>query len=49
MKIKEILDETTSGGIAVVAQPLGAMIKRPDPSIYAKRSKKVKRKKNGTP
>ena len=40
MKINEIITETTSGGIAVVAQPLGAVIKRPNPSIY-----KVKKKK----
>jgi hypothetical protein len=40
MKINEIINETTSGGIAVVAQPLGAVIKRPNPSIY-----KVKKKK----
>lgn len=41
MKIREIIDETTSGGIAVVVQPLGQMIKRDDPSIY--RKKKVKK------
>lgn len=35
------IDETTSGGIAVVAQPLGHMIKRDNPSIYKK--KKVKK------
>ena len=34
MKINEIIIETTSGGIAVVAQPLGAVIKRPNASIY---------------
>jgi hypothetical protein len=41
MKIHEIVTETTSGGIAVVAQPVGKMIKRPDASIYKK--KKVKK------
>ena len=41
MKINEIIIETTSGGIAVVAQPLGAVIKRPNPSIY-----KVKKKRS---
>lgn len=40
MKIREIVNETTAGGIAVVAQPLGAVIKRPNASIY-----KVKKKK----
>ena len=40
MKIKDVITETTAGGIAVVAQPLGAVIKRPNPSIY-----KVKKKK----
>ena len=40
MRINEIINETTAGGIAVVAQPLGAVIKRPNPSIY-----KVKKKK----
>lgn len=43
MKINEIITETTSGGIAVVAQPLGAVIKRPNPSIYnTKKKKKIK-------
>jgi hypothetical protein len=43
MKIREILDETTSGGIAVVAQPLGGMVARSDATIYKK--KKVKKRK----
>jgi hypothetical protein len=42
MKIKDIITETTSGGIAVVAQPLGAVIKRPNPSIYKATKKKKK-------
>jgi hypothetical protein len=41
MKIYEIISETTSGGIAVVAQPIGNMVKRPDASIYKK--KKIKK------
>ncbi len=41
MKINEIIVETTSGGIAVVAQPLGAVIKRPNPSIYKVKKKKA--------
>lgn len=45
MKISEIVLETTSaGGIATVAQPMGKMIKRPNPSIYST-SKKTKKKK----
>jgi hypothetical protein len=40
MKISEIITETVSGGIATVAAPMGAMIKRPNPSIYAKSKKK---------
>lgn len=39
MKIKDIR-ETTSGGIAVVAQPVGKMIKRPNPSVFSKKKKK---------
>ena len=49
MKISEIVLETTSaGGIATVAQPMGKMIKRPNPSIYStskKTKKKTKKKK----
>lgn len=41
MKINEIISETTSGGIAVVAQPIGKMVKRADASIYKK--KKIKK------
>ena len=44
MKINDIIVETTSGSIAVVAQPLGAVIKRPDPSIYKPKKKKTKKK-----
>ncbi len=44
MKINEIIVETTSGGIAVVAQPLGAVIKRPNPSIYAAKKKRAPKK-----
>jgi len=40
MRISHIINETTSaGGIASVAQPLGSMIKRPNPSIYKKKKK----------
>ena len=39
MKINDIT-ETTSGGIAVVAQPIGGMIKRPNPSVFSKNKKK---------
>lgn len=43
MKINEILSETTSaGGVATVVQPLGGMIKRPNPSVYGKTKKKKK-------
>lgn len=38
MKIIDIT-ETTSGGIAVVAQPVGKMIKRPNPSVFSKKKK----------
>lgn len=41
MKITEIITETTSGGIAIVAQPLGAVIKRPNPSIYKSKKKRT--------
>jgi hypothetical protein len=44
MKIHEIVTETTSGGIAVVAQPVGNIIKRSaDASIYTK--KKTRKRK----
>jgi hypothetical protein len=43
VKINEIIVETTSGGIAVVAQPLGAVIKRPNPSIYKPKKKTPKK------
>jgi len=43
MKINEIISETTSaGGVATVIQPLGGMIKRPNPSVYGKTKKKKK-------
>jgi hypothetical protein len=46
MKISEIITETTSaGGIATVVQPMGAMIKRPNPSVYSATKKKKKKKK----
>jgi len=45
MKIYEIISETTSaGGIATVAQPLGKIIRRPDPSIYSKKKKRKGKK-----
>lgn len=45
MKIKDIVTETTSGGIAVVAQPMNiGMIARPSPSIYKSKKKKSKKK-----
>ena len=46
MKINEIIVETTSGGIAVVAQPLGAVIKRPNPSIYKAKKKRSPKTEN---
>lgn len=51
MKINDIINETTSaGGVAVVAQPLGAVIKRPNPSIYTtKKKRKPKNESNKTP
>jgi hypothetical protein len=39
MKISDLINdinETTSGGIAIVAQPIGKVIKRPNPSVFAK-------------
>jgi len=42
MKISEILSETTSAGaIATVAQPLGKIVKRPNPSVFPKKKKKA--------
>lgn len=44
MKINDIINETTSAGaIATVAQPLGSVIKRPNPSIYKSKKKKSKK------
>ncbi len=51
MKIAEIIIETASAGstgagsVAAVNIPLGSLIKRPNPSIYATATKKVKKKK----
>ena len=43
MLISEIITETTSaGGVATVVQPLGGMIKRPNPSVFPKKKKKLK-------
>ena len=43
MLIREIISETTSaGGVATVVQPLGGMIKRPNPSVFPKKKKKLK-------
>ena len=42
MKINEIISETTAGAVATVAEPLGGMRKRPNPSIFGKAKKKVK-------
>lgn len=41
MLINDIITETTSGGIAIVAQPMGKMQKRPNPSVFAKNKKRV--------
>ena len=51
MRISEIINETTSGGMATVIQPLGAVIKRPNPSIYTtkKQTKKKAKKDDVTP
>ena len=47
MKISEVIIETTSAGaIATVAQPMGKMIKRPNPSIYSTAIKKKSKKRN---
>jgi hypothetical protein len=49
MRINEIITETTSaGGIAVVAQPLGAVIKRPNPSIYKTKKKRTPKKESAS-
>ena len=42
MLIQEILSETMSGGIAIVAQPMGKVIKRPNPSVFGTKTKKKK-------
>ena len=53
MKIRDIVTETASAGatgagsVAAVNSVVGSMIKRPDPSIYSKKKKKVEAKKNG--
>lgn len=40
MLIRDIINETTSsGGIATVAQPMGKMQRRPNPSVYPKKKK----------
>jgi|TARA_B100001093_G_scaffold65671_1_gene55613 predicted metalloprotease len=40
MKINDIIIETTTaGGMATVAQPMGKMQRRPNPSIYSKKKK----------
>ena len=44
MLIKDVINETTAGGIASVAMPMGSMIKRPNPSIYSKNKVKKKTK-----
>ena len=44
MLISDIITETTSGGIAIVAQPMGGMQKRPNPSVFAKTKKSKKKK-----
>lgn len=49
MRISEILNETTSGGIAAVIQPLGAVIKRPNPSIYKTKKKRTPKKESIAP
>jgi len=50
MLISEIITETTSaGGVATVVQPLGGMIKRPNPSIYGKIKKKKKAEEGKSP
>lgn len=49
MKIYDIISETTSGGIAAVVQPLGAVIKRPNPSIYKTKKKQPPKKESIAP
>jgi hypothetical protein len=49
MRINEIINETTSGGIAAVIQPLGAVIKRPNPSIYKTKKKRTPKKESISP
>jgi len=49
MKIYDIISETTSGGIAAVVQPLGAVIKRPNPSIYKTKKKRPPKKESIAP
>jgi hypothetical protein len=40
MLIRDIINETTTaGGMATVAQPMGKMQRRPNPSIYSKKKK----------
>ena len=46
MKINDIILETGVGSIAVVAQPLGTPIKRPNPSIYTSKTTKKKKLKS---
>lgn len=49
MKIKDIVIETTAGGIAVVAQPMNiGTIKRPNPSVYKSPKKKKTPKKESS-
>ena len=42
MLINDIITETSSGGIAIVAKPLGKMQRRPNPSVFGKSKKTVK-------
>lgn len=41
MLIRDIINETTAGAVATVAVPMGKMIKRPNPSVFPKKKKKV--------
>ena len=45
MKIRDIINETGVGGIAVVVPALGAPITRPNPSIYNTTAPVKKKKK----
>ena len=51
MKINEIVSENASAGatgagsVATVNAPIGGMIKRPNPSVYAISKPKLKKKK----